>query len=80
MMASFPLFFGVLFGAAYYTEYRLEATLIRDLNLMRDAKLHRHPQYVGESTWSTWEPEQGVLSTLTGFSPSWTPRSSAASV
>ena len=59
MMASFPRFSGVLFGAAYYAEYQLEATLIRDLNLMRDASFT--VIRVGESTWSTWEPEQGVF-------------------
>ena len=46
----------VLFGAAYYHEYqpdRLEA----DLDLMRDA--HFTVIRVGESVWSTWEPEDG---------------------
>jgi beta-galactosidase len=47
----------VLFGAAYYHEYQRGEHLETDLDLMADAgfSLIR----VGESVWSTWEPENG---------------------
>jgi beta-galactosidase len=47
----------VLFGAAYYTEYQPEERLKKDLDLMVDA--HFSVIRVGESVWSTWEPENG---------------------
>jgi beta-galactosidase len=60
---------GVLFGAAYYAEYQLadlaagETVSIdgvdRDLDLMLEAG--SNVIRVGESVWSTWEPEPGRL-------------------
>lgn len=51
----------VLFGAAYYHEYqpyeRPAERLRTDLDLMADA--HVSVIRVGESVWSTWEPENG---------------------
>ncbi|HET7387420.1 MAG TPA: beta-galactosidase [Nocardioidaceae bacterium] len=49
----------VLFGAAYYHEYQPSPRLEKDLDLMTDAGFS--VIRVGESTWSTWEPEDGVL-------------------
>jgi beta-galactosidase len=53
----------IWFGAAYYHEYRRpgdtdhQDRLQRDLDLMRDASVSLIR--VGESVWSTWEPEPG---------------------
>jgi len=47
----------VLFGAAYYHEYQPYERLKTDLNLMAEA--HFTVIRVGESVWSTWEPENG---------------------
>jgi beta-galactosidase len=47
----------VLFGAAYYHEYQPRERLKEDLDLMVDA--HFTVIRVGESVWSTWEPENG---------------------
>ncbi|ALV45158.1 beta-galactosidase [Arthrobacter alpinus] len=49
----------VLFGAAYYHEYQPTPRLERDLDLMQAA--HFSVIRVGESVWSTWEPENGVF-------------------
>src|SRR5689334_18237984 len=56
----------VLFGAAYYHEYRppygpdrAEQQLKNDLDLMAEA--HFTVIRVGESVWSTWEPENDVF-------------------
>lgn len=53
----------VLFGAAYYHEYqpyeRPAERLQTDLDLMADA--HISVIRVGESVWSTWEPENGTF-------------------
>ncbi|MGW1024675.1 beta-galactosidase [Streptomyces sp. NPDC002577] len=57
----------VLFGAAYYHEYTPaydpglspEERLKTDLDLMADAKFT--VIRVGESVWSTWEPENGTF-------------------
>ena len=58
-MAALPA--RVLFGAAYYHEYqpyeRPAERLNTDLDLMADA--HVTVIRVGESVWSTWEPENG---------------------
>jgi beta-galactosidase len=61
-MAALPA--RVLFGAAYYHEYRPpygseqpEERLKTDLDLMADACVS--VIRVGESVWSTWEPENG---------------------
>jgi beta-galactosidase len=48
----------VLFGAAYYHEYQPTPRLEKDLDLMAEAGFS--VIRVGESTWSTWEPEDGV--------------------
>jgi beta-galactosidase len=47
----------VLFGAAYYNEYQPYERLTTDLDLMADAGFT--VIRVGESVWSTWEPENG---------------------
>ncbi len=49
----------VLFGAAYYHEYQPTPRLDADLDLM--AAAHFTVIRVGESVWSTWEPENGVF-------------------
>ncbi len=48
----------ILFGAAFYDEYRVNGSLERDLDLMVEAAFS--VIRVGESVWSTWEPEPGV--------------------
>jgi beta-galactosidase len=47
----------VLFGAAYYYEYQPYERLKTDLDLMAEAQFT--VIRVGESVWSTWEPENG---------------------
>jgi beta-galactosidase len=47
----------VLFGAAYYVEYQPYERLKTDLDLMVDARFT--VIRVGESVWSTWEPQNG---------------------
>ena len=47
----------VLFGAAYYHEYQPRERLKTDLDLMAEARFN--VIRVGESVWSTWEPENG---------------------
>lgn len=49
----------VLFGAAYYHEYQPCERLAADLDLMREA--HFSVIRVGESVWSTWEPQNGIF-------------------
>lgn len=49
----------VLFGAAYYHEYQPYERLAADLDLMQAASFS--VIRVGESVWSTWEPEDGVF-------------------
>ncbi|WP_199752932.1 beta-galactosidase [Actinoplanes sp. ATCC 53533] len=49
----------VLFGAAYYHEYQQTDRLKEDLDLMAEARFS--VIRVGESVWSTWEPENGVF-------------------
>jgi beta-galactosidase len=49
----------ILFGAAYYPEYMPYDRLAVDLDLMKAA--HFTAIRVGESVWSTWEPEDGVF-------------------
>lgn len=48
----------ILFGAAFYEEYRVNGDLERDLDLMVEASFS--VIRVGESVWATWEPEPGV--------------------
>ena len=52
-----PLPSGILFGAAYYAEYHLADRLKVDLDLMKDAGFT--VIRVGESVWSSWEPQDG---------------------
>ncbi|MCW2875660.1 MAG: bga11 [Streptomyces oryziradicis] len=47
----------ILFGAAYYAEYQPYERLTTDLDLMAQAGFS--VIRVGESVWSTWEPEDG---------------------
>jgi len=47
----------VLFGAAYYHEYQPSPRLDTDLDLMAEAGFS--VIRVGESVWTTWEPEEG---------------------
>ncbi|MET9762497.1 beta-galactosidase [Streptomyces sp. NPDC006372] len=47
----------ILFGAAYYHEYQPYERLKDDLDLMAEARFT--VIRVGESVWSTWEPENG---------------------
>ena len=47
----------VLFGAAYYHEYQPSPRLDTDLDLMTEAGFS--VIRVGESVWTTWEPEDG---------------------
>jgi beta-galactosidase len=47
----------VLFGAAYYHEYQPYDRLKTDLDLMAEARFT--VIRVGESVWSTWEPQNG---------------------
>lgn len=49
----------VLFGAAYYHEYQPSPRLEEDMRLMQEAGFS--VIRVGESVWSTWEPEDGVF-------------------
>ena len=48
---------GVRFGAAYYAEYQSRPDIKADLDLMAEAGFS--VIRVGESVWSTWEPEDG---------------------
>jgi beta-galactosidase len=48
-----------LFGAAYYHEYHRGDRLKWDLDTMRDA--HFSVIRVGESVWSTWEPDDAIF-------------------
>jgi beta-galactosidase len=50
----------ILFGAAYYAEYQPYERLTTDLDLMAQAGFS--VIRVGESVWSTWEPEDGRFS------------------
>ena len=47
----------MLYGAAYYHEYQPYDRLADDVRLMREAGLT--VMRVGESTWASWEPEDG---------------------
>jgi beta-galactosidase len=49
----------IRFGAAYYHEYQPSPRLDDDLDLMQQAGFT--VIRVGESVWSTWEPEDGVF-------------------
>lgn len=56
-MAGPDVPFRTYFGAAYYHEYQPTDRLERDLDLMAAANFS--VIRVGESVWSTWEPEDG---------------------
>lgn len=47
------------FGAAYYPEYLPSGRMDEDMRLMREAGFNLIR--VAESTWSTWEPRDGVF-------------------
>jgi beta-galactosidase len=49
----------VLFGVAYYDEYMPYDRLERDVRMMQDAGIN--VVRIGESTWSTMEPQDGVF-------------------
>jgi beta-galactosidase len=49
----------ILFGAAYYHEYQPTPRLKEDMRLMKEAGFT--VIRVGESVWSTWEPENGTF-------------------
>ena len=49
----------VLYGAAYYHEYMPYDRLDKDVELMKQAGIS--VVRMGESTWSLWEPEDGVF-------------------
>ncbi|MCQ2000561.1 beta-galactosidase [Arthrobacter zhaoxinii] len=49
----------ILFGAAYYHEYQPSPRLSEDMRLMKEAGFT--VIRVGESVWSTWEPENGIF-------------------
>lgn len=47
------------FGAAYYDEYMPYERMDTDMQMMRDAGMN--VIRIAESTWSTWEPQEGVF-------------------
>lgn len=47
----------LIFGAAYYPEYMPYERMDTDLSLMQKAGLNT--VRIAESTWSTWEPNEG---------------------
>ena len=49
----------LLFGAAYYDEYMPYDRLEKDMEMM--VKAGMNTIRIAESTWSTWEPEEGVF-------------------
>ena len=49
----------LLFGAAYYDEYMPYDRIDTDMQLLKDAGMN--VIRIAESTWSTWEPEDGVF-------------------
>ena len=49
----------LLYGAAYYDEYMPEERLDKDMELMKKASFNLIR--IGESTWSTMEPHDGVF-------------------
>lgn len=48
-----------LFGCAYYDEYMPVSRIDTDFKMMKDANMN--VIRIAESTWSTWEPEEGVF-------------------
>lgn len=49
----------ILFGAAYYDEYLPCDRIETDMEMME--KAHINVIRIAESTWSTWEPQEGVF-------------------
>ena len=49
----------LLFGAAYYDEYLPYDRIETDMEMME--KAHINVIRIAESTWSTWEPQEGVF-------------------
>ena len=49
----------IFFGSAYYREYMPYERLEQDIALMK--KAHFNYVRIGESTWSTYEKEDGVF-------------------
>lgn len=49
----------LLFGAAYYDEYLPYDRIETDMQMMKKAGIN--VIRIAESTWSTWEPEEGVF-------------------
>lgn len=49
----------LLFGAAYYDEYLPYDRIETDMQMME--KAHINVIRIAESTWSTWEPQEGVF-------------------
>ena len=52
-------FDNILYGAAYYHEYMPSERLDKDIQMMLDAGVS--VVRVGESTWSLFEPREGVF-------------------
>ncbi|MFT8995670.1 beta-galactosidase [Lentilactobacillus hilgardii] len=48
-----------LYGAAYYYEYLPYDRLDEDIKMMKDANIN--VVRIGESTWSTYEPQEGIF-------------------
>ena len=49
----------LLFGAAYYDEYLPYDRIKTDMKMMEKANIN--VIRIAESTWSTWEPQEGVF-------------------
>ena len=49
----------LLFGVAYYREYMPYERLDQDIEMMK--KAHINYVRIGESTWSTYEKDDGVF-------------------
>lgn len=52
----------LLFGAAYYPEYLPGERMDEDIDMMMSAGMN--VVRIAESTWSTLEPEEGILKFL----------------
>ena len=49
----------LLFGAAYYDEYLPVDRIETDMEMMEKAGMN--VIRIAESTWSTWEPQEGIF-------------------
>lgn len=49
----------ILFGVAYYDEYMPYDRIDKDMKMMKEAGIN--VIRIAESTWSTWEPQEGVF-------------------